>query len=125
VGTGTVTLIDTGYGDKGSQKFRSRMELADHHALLKSLQQVDVQADDLDWVILSHLHFDHAGGSTLRDQTGVLRPTFEVHTTCCGRSWGCNSTDNRAGELGLVTVMGATRMKPVRRPSADLRPQQE
>jgi glyoxylase-like metal-dependent hydrolase (beta-lactamase superfamily II) len=35
-----------------------------------------VKAEDVDLVIASHLHFDHAGGFTVRDSSGALRPRF-------------------------------------------------
>jgi glyoxylase-like metal-dependent hydrolase (beta-lactamase superfamily II) len=35
-----------------------------------------VAPQEIDWVILTHLHFDHAGGATYRDESGNIRPTF-------------------------------------------------
>ncbi len=40
-----------------------------------SLEALGVKPDDITDVLLTHLHFDHAGGSTYRDD-GVLKPTF-------------------------------------------------
>jgi len=77
VRNGTTTgLIDTGYGDKADDKSRKRLDLASDHALLRHLQDVGVAAEDIDWVVLTHLHFDHAGGGTRRDSDGQLQPTF-------------------------------------------------
>jgi glyoxylase-like metal-dependent hydrolase (beta-lactamase superfamily II) len=72
----SLGLIDTGYGDKATPKFRERHDLAAESPLLRSLAAVGVTPNEIDWVILTHLHFDHAGGCTSRDPDGRLSPTF-------------------------------------------------
>jgi glyoxylase-like metal-dependent hydrolase (beta-lactamase superfamily II) len=72
----SLGLIDAGYGSKAPDKFRQRHALDDGASLIRNLNSVGVAPDDIDWVILTHLHFDHAGGATYRDEAGVLRPTF-------------------------------------------------
>lgn len=69
-------LIDTGYGDKFDERGRDLFCLEDGSPLLESLSSVGVAAEDIDTVVLSHLHFDHAGGATTKDGRGNLRPTF-------------------------------------------------
>ena len=72
----SLGLIDTGYGDKLPEKVRRRGCLEDGAPLRRSLQAVGVAPDDIDWVILTHLHFDHAGGLTTRRDDGQLVPVF-------------------------------------------------
>ncbi|HVJ68361.1 MAG TPA: MBL fold metallo-hydrolase [Caulifigura sp.] len=72
----SLGLIDTGYGDKAGESFRARHDLAAESQLPRNLAAMGVSPDDIDWVILTHLHFDHAGGCTGRDADGRLRPTF-------------------------------------------------
>jgi glyoxylase-like metal-dependent hydrolase (beta-lactamase superfamily II) len=72
----SLGLIDTGYGAKTPQKQRLRYSLDDGKSLVRNLAAVGVNPADVDWVILTHLHFDHAGGATYRDTDGQLRPTF-------------------------------------------------
>jgi glyoxylase-like metal-dependent hydrolase (beta-lactamase superfamily II) len=72
----SLGLIDTGYGGKVPAKFRQRYALEEGAPLVRNLAAVGVGANDIDWVILTHLHFDHAGGATLRDDNGRLRPMF-------------------------------------------------
>ena len=72
----SLGLIDTGYGDKQGASFRARHDLAAEPQLPRNLAAVGVSPDQIDWVILTHLHFDHAGGCTSRDATGQLRVTF-------------------------------------------------
>ena len=77
-------LIDTGngadfvlkYGEKLGSKFKEMYNVDDSGpTLLKSLQQYGLTAPDITDVILTHLHFDHAGGATT-EVRGELAPTF-------------------------------------------------
>lgn len=62
VGTHKI-LFETGIGAYMAPKFRSRYGvLSEKHVLLESLQKLDLGHEDITAVILSHLHFDHAGG---------------------------------------------------------------
>lgn len=71
-----LILVDTGYGTKMSARERDIYAMTETDALIRSLAQVGVHPNDVDIVILSHLHFDHAGGATLADLEGYLYPTF-------------------------------------------------
>ena len=72
----SLGLIDTGYGSKSPPKFRQRHALEGGAPLVRNLADIGIGPEDFDWVILTHLHFDHAGGATYRDADGQLRPTF-------------------------------------------------
>ncbi len=74
-GNGRTILVDTGNGDKFSQKFREIYRISGETTLLKALREHGVQPDEITDVILTHLHFDHAGGATVRTPGGVL-PAF-------------------------------------------------
>ncbi len=75
--TGLETiLIDTGYGSKLAAKHRKLISAEEGDPLLKSLFEQGISADEVDCVVLSHLHFDHAGGSTRINETGEIVPTF-------------------------------------------------
>jgi len=69
-------LVDTGIGTKFSQKLVDIYRV-DHerYSLESSLQKFNVHPNDVTDVILTHLHFDHAGGSTER-RDGEVLPTF-------------------------------------------------
>jgi glyoxylase-like metal-dependent hydrolase (beta-lactamase superfamily II) len=73
---GSLGLIDTGYGAKTPQKQRLRFALDDGKSLVRNLAAIGVEPGDIDWVILTHLHFDHAGGATYQGGDSRLRPTF-------------------------------------------------
>ncbi len=73
-------LVDTGLGNKLNAKWRDVYAVKKDGALLEELARVGVSPDDVDVVILTHLHFDHAGGATTVDDDGVLRITFPKAT---------------------------------------------
>jgi len=70
-----LILIDTGMGNKQSEKFFGYYSLWGNHSLDNSLAQLGFHRDDITDVFMTHLHFDHCGGSINwnKDKTG-----FEV-----------------------------------------------
>ena len=69
-------LIDAGLGDKESAKFYSMYAADRSRNLDHALAEAGVAPEDIDIVLASHLHFDHAGGFTFRDRSGTVRPRF-------------------------------------------------
>lgn len=67
-----LILIDTGMGNKQSEKFFGYYSLWGDHSLDKSLAQYGFHRDDVTDVFMTHLHFDHCGGSVNwnADKTG-------------------------------------------------------
>ncbi|MEX0736235.1 MAG: MBL fold metallo-hydrolase [Bacteroidota bacterium] len=75
-GDGRTILVDDGNGTKWPDKLKDIYKLdTTRHDLLSSLKQHGVTPDDITDVILTHLHSDHAGGSTTLAE-GKLVPTF-------------------------------------------------
>ena len=72
---GKTIVIETGNGTKWDAKQRAIYAVQDGDPLLDSLAQFGVQPRDVDLVIDTHLHFDHAGGNT-RIENGRVVPTF-------------------------------------------------
>ena len=73
-----LILIDTGIGDKQSEKFFSHYHLMDTKTLEQSLNKLGFGLDQITDVFLSHLHFDHCGGAIQwnNDRTS-LAPVFK------------------------------------------------
>jgi glyoxylase-like metal-dependent hydrolase (beta-lactamase superfamily II) len=76
-----LALLDTGLGNKEDQKFRDIYGIDNagsggRTALEDALREVGFGPDDVRWVINTHLHFDHAGGNTYRDEGGRVGPSF-------------------------------------------------
>ncbi len=73
---GRRVLIDTGYGSKLAEKQRRHIDAEPGDPLAASLAAAGVVAEQIDTVLLTHLHFDHAGGATRRDESGTLIAAF-------------------------------------------------
>ncbi|WP_066630170.1 MBL fold metallo-hydrolase [Labilibacter marinus] len=71
-----VILIDTGIGDKQSEKFLSYQHLNGDDSMEKSFAAIGTSYDEVTDVILTHLHFDHCGGAVKRDAEDNLVLTF-------------------------------------------------
>ena len=76
-----LILIDNGLGDKQSEKFFSYYYLNGEDSLERSLHSAGVDFGDITDVVLTHLHFDHCGGSvkwnTSRDNYELSFPNAE------------------------------------------------
>lgn len=72
----STILVDTGIGDKVDEGFRARFRVGGG-ALIASLQALGVAPGDVDLVINTHLHWDHAGWNTRLDPRGNAVPTFQ------------------------------------------------
>ena len=70
-------LIETGIGDKWSEKHRAMYDINRSHSLGESLRtRAGVTPEDVTIVINTHLHFDHAGGNTRLNDSGKAVPQF-------------------------------------------------
>ena len=74
-----LILVDTGMGDKQDAKFFGHYYLHGKDTLEQSLAQHGFSKDDITDVILTHLHFDHCGGSIL-SRDGKYLPAFKNAT---------------------------------------------
>ncbi|TGE28400.1 MBL fold metallo-hydrolase [Hymenobacter metallicola] len=71
-----LLLVDNGIGDKQDEKFRGHFYLHGADTLEKSLRQLGFTSADITDVFLTHLHFDHCGGSVVRTAAGKLDLAF-------------------------------------------------
>ncbi|MGZ0015739.1 MBL fold metallo-hydrolase [Yeosuana sp. AK3] len=73
-----LVLIDSGMGNKQGEKFFGYYYLCGDDTLEKSLKKYGFHPDDITDVFLTHLHFDHCGGSIQwnHDKTGY-EPAFK------------------------------------------------
>lgn len=74
-GKATV-VVDGGLGDRRDEKFNATYDVRKTSTLPSSLKALGVAPEDVDFVIPSHLHFDHAGWLTTRQSGGDFAPTF-------------------------------------------------
>lgn len=68
-------LIDTGIGNKQSEKFYGHYDLNGHDSLMGSLASNGISADQITDVLLTHLHFDHCGGAIVKRDDDLV-PQF-------------------------------------------------
>lgn len=69
-------LVEVGFGRKLHAKKQGIYALSESTNLLSSLNAADMSPDEIDFVIPTHLHIDHAGWCTRRAAEGVSVPTF-------------------------------------------------
>ncbi len=71
-----VILVDNGNGDKETDDFMARFKYEGRGILDRDLAKHGVSPEDITLQILTHLHFDHAGGSTRFNEAGGIVPSF-------------------------------------------------
>jgi glyoxylase-like metal-dependent hydrolase (beta-lactamase superfamily II) len=76
---GRLVLVDNGIGDKQDAKFMGHYFLHGDETLDKSLAKHGFHRDDITDVLLTHLHFDHCGGSIIREGDKLV-PAFRNAT---------------------------------------------
>ncbi len=107
VGAGRVVLIDTGIGDTFSGTKYEDIYAVDHSTatLDESLSACGVVPADVTDVILTHLHFDHAGGSTRRSDDGpvVTFPNATYHVQRQHWDWATDPNPKEAQSFRVDT----------------------
>lgn len=71
----TRILVDTGFGDKLSDDIIDKYHIKGED-VRSCLGEANLTLDDIDEIILTHLHTDHAGGNTYMDYHKKVHPTF-------------------------------------------------
>ena len=72
-----LILIDTGMGDKQSEKFFGYYKPSKQNMFDQSLKKYGFHRDDITDVFMTHLHFDHCGGSIVRNDQNYYEPAFK------------------------------------------------
>lgn len=88
-----VILIDSGVGDKQSEKFLKNFGLFGDDTLIGSLSKKGYKPEDITDVVHTHLHFDHCGGTIKYDENQNLVPTFPNANLWVGKAHWKNATN--------------------------------
>lgn len=74
-------LIETGIGDHYSEKFSKMFHISqEKNALSNALSNIGYLNENITDVVLTHLHFDHAGGAVVKGADGIMKPRFSNAT---------------------------------------------
>ncbi len=96
-------LIDNGIGDKQDDKFLKHYYLNGDDTLEKSLQNVGYTSDDITDMVLTHLHFDHCGGSIAKVKEDTYSPAFKNANYWVSRQqWEWATNPNRREKASFL-----------------------
>ena len=73
---GRRVLVETGNGDKFSGKLKDIYGIDHDRAIGHALAEIGLAPADIDTVVMTHLHFDHSGGTTRATAAGGVEPVF-------------------------------------------------
>lgn len=103
---GRNILFDVGAGDFFEPKFKERYGIEGESNLISSLAQMGIAEKDVDTVIVSHLHFDHAGGLLSAYNQGVPRLRFPCATYYLSRAqWECASAPHLRERASFIPLL--------------------
>lgn len=127
-----LTLIDTGMGNKQSDKFFGYYHLWGNHNLLDSLKKHGFHPDDITDVFLTHLHFDHSGGAVQwnKDRT-AYELTFKNAVYWSNKNhWEWATKPNRRErasflEENILPIKESGQLRFVEEPDSDFAPAKE
>ncbi|MBU1187250.1 MAG: MBL fold metallo-hydrolase [Acidobacteria bacterium] len=71
-----LILVETGIGTILKPKYYEFYSIQREPGLMGELQKLKVKPEDIDFVINTHLHFDHCGGNTVKNADGEIVPAF-------------------------------------------------
>jgi len=111
-----LILIDTGMGDKQSDKFFSYYKPWGGDNLLKSIKKIGFGAEDITDVFLTHLHFDHCGGCVKRNGDGfdLVFPNAKIWSNRAHWDWAKFPNDREKASFlteNLLPIEHSGRLK--------------
>lgn len=121
---GRLILVDNGIGDKQDAKFFGHYYLHGDDTLNKSLAKHGFNRDDITDVILTHLHFDHCGGSIKREGEKLV-PAFKNATYWSNEEhweWATQPNDREKASFlkeNILPIQESGQLKFIDTPNVD------
>jgi glyoxylase-like metal-dependent hydrolase (beta-lactamase superfamily II) len=127
-----LILIDTGMGNKQSDKFFGYYSLWGTHSLDGSLAKYGFQRDDITDVFMTHRHFDHCGGSVQwnSDKTGY-EPAFKNAKFWTNENhweWATKPNNREKASFlseNILPMQESSQLNFIKRPGSDFLSQSE
>ena len=127
-----LILIDTGMGNKQSDKFFSYYSLWGDHSLDKSLTNAGFHRDDVTDVFMTHLHFDHCGGSvnwnTGKTGYDVAFKNANYWTNDNHWEWATKPNSREKASFlheNIIPMQESGQLQFIKRPDVDFLPESE
>jgi glyoxylase-like metal-dependent hydrolase (beta-lactamase superfamily II) len=100
-------LIDTGIGDYHGQRFEEQFDLQlPKNPIVEALKEANINGDEITDIVLTHLHFDHAGGlGTGADGTTPVFPNATLHLHEKHLEYAQNSSQRDAGSFHVKNFL--------------------
>jgi len=104
-----LTLVDTGMGNKQSEKFFGYYYMDHKYDLDSSLKKIGFSRNDITDVFLTHLHFDHCGGAIQKSSKGdYFESAFakaKFHTNSNHWKWATEPNDREKASFLTENIM--------------------
>ncbi len=119
-----LILVDNGIGNKQDAKFFSYYYLHGDDSLDKSLEKHGFHRDDITDVFLTHLHFDHCGGSIIREGEKLI-PAFKNATYWSNEKhweWAVNPNEREKASFlkeNILPIKESGQLKHIDVPATD------
>ena len=94
-------IIDVGMGNKWNDKLKKIYAVDENHSMTQALNDIGLRFEDITDVILTHMHFDHSGGSTI-SVDGKIIPAFpnaKYYVQKENFDWAMNPTEKDRGSF--------------------------
>jgi glyoxylase-like metal-dependent hydrolase (beta-lactamase superfamily II) len=110
------TVIEVGSGGKEDERFADMYGLERNGGLPARLAEAGTPVETIDRVVLTHLHFDHAGGSTRRQGDAIVptfpNATYHIHPGEYGEAIGSHARNQASyNEHDFVPLVEADRVE--------------
>jgi len=71
-----LVLIESGLGNKLTEKQKKIFRVREEWSVLHDLAELGIERQEIDFVVLTHFDFDHAGGVLMQNDSGMIELTF-------------------------------------------------